>query len=112
MSPHPHPPCPQVSPGTALFLYTKDALSDVRAGLIRPSIHCLSSEFNMSWEIEDDGMPYAAPQQVGGRKQGGSVTVGTLLVNSIVRPFTILSGYPLSPAGLPLPCALPEGPRP
>ena len=63
----------QVSPGTALFLYTKDALSDVRAGLIRPSIHCLSSEFNMSWEIEDDGMPYAAPQQVGGGKQARRV---------------------------------------
>jgi hypothetical protein len=54
----------QVAPGTALFLYTEDALNDVRASLIRPSVHCLSSEFNMNWDIEDDGTPYAAPQQV------------------------------------------------
>ena len=47
-----------------MFLYTRDALNDVQAGLIRPSVHCLSSEFNMSWELEDDGTPYAGPQQV------------------------------------------------
>ena len=53
-----------MAPGTSLFLYTKDALNDVRDGLIRPSVHCLSSEFNMSWELEDSGTPFAGPQQV------------------------------------------------
>ncbi|GAX84702.1 hypothetical protein CEUSTIGMA_g12124.t1 [Chlamydomonas eustigma] len=54
----------KVAPTTTLFLYTRDALRDVQANIIRPSVHCLSSEFALAWEIEDNGTPYAAPQQI------------------------------------------------
>ena len=48
------------------LFYTSDAKRDVSEGrgLIRPSIHALRSEFNAIWELEDNGTPFMAGQQV------------------------------------------------
>ncbi len=43
---------------------TAPPLRDAAANLIRPSVHCLKTEYHMSWALEDDGTPYTASQQV------------------------------------------------
>ncbi len=53
-------------PGVAHFYYTQQAREDAAADLIRPCVHALKTEFHLVWELEADGTPYTASQQVGG----------------------------------------------
>lgn len=69
--PNPAPPSQVLilksAPGTAQLYYTAQARNDVAADLIRPCVHALKTEFHLVWELEKDGTPYTASQQVGGR---------------------------------------------
>ena len=37
----------KTAPGRNLFFYTRDALRDCVDQLVRPSVHCLKTEFHM-----------------------------------------------------------------
>jgi hypothetical protein len=48
-----------------LLFYTRQALQDVRAGLIRPSVHVLRTKLATYWAADPDtGEPYTAPAYV------------------------------------------------
>lgn len=54
----------KVAEGQAIFFYTEAARADAATYLIRPSVHCLKTEFHLVWHCEEDGTPYVASQQV------------------------------------------------
>ncbi|PNH12273.1 ABC transporter B family member 5 [Tetrabaena socialis] len=54
----------KTAPEEAVLYFTAQAREDVAAGLIRPCVHALKTEFHLVWELERDGTPYTASQQV------------------------------------------------
>lgn len=47
-----------------LLFYTRQALEDVKAGLIRPSVHGLRSKLAVYWAVDEGGTPFVTPAYV------------------------------------------------